>query len=70
LQVFAFVYIEIQVYSQDLDMYARPLVLLLRVASSRSEYDYISFSSIVAGRTLRDCRLEYHEDDQCEVAFW
>jgi hypothetical protein len=33
LQVSAFVCIEIQECSQDLGVYARPLVLLLRVAS-------------------------------------
>lgn len=36
------------------------------------EYDYISFSSIVAGRALRECNIERLRDDQwCdEVAFW
>jgi hypothetical protein len=38
----------------------------------RREYDYISFSSIVAGRALRKCNIECLQDDQwCEeVAFW
>jgi hypothetical protein len=38
----------------------------------RREYDYISFSSIVAGRALRECKIECPQDDQwCdEVAFW
>jgi hypothetical protein len=55
-----------------LDMYAHPLPLPLplRVASPRCEYDYISFSSIVAGRALRGRQIEHFEDDQCEVAFW
>jgi len=36
----------------------------------RFEYDYISFSSIVAGRALRECNIDCLQDDQCEVAFW
>jgi hypothetical protein len=32
----------------------------------RYDYDYISCSSIVAGRALRECLSEYpYEDDQC-----
>ena len=35
----------------------------------RRDYDYISFSSIVAGRALRACHIADLGDDQ-EVAFW
>jgi hypothetical protein len=69
-QVSAFLCIEIQEYFQTWMCMHVHSVFSFVWFLFRCEYDYISCSSIVAGRALRECRIEQFQGDQCEVAFW